>query len=200
MTPQKIANVRDAARATRALFVDHWASVPLRLHGRGVEPESRLGSPRLSPAFLRRLSQSPRATETVRRSVSCGHHRLRDRPEHECPDCAGTGTYESVTEVFVDPLAAALDSLAKRPGTWPAGVMPPAAFLLRFASSGFSVRSIAATAGLSEHKAARLVVLSATRLLARYSDKPPARVAWTDKSESQVAAEEEIAPRMADVV
>jgi hypothetical protein len=62
------------------------AALPLRLHERGVEPDSQLGAPRLAAAFERYLGSNP--CSTVPSDKPCYHR----EPPNGCRHC-GDGGY-----------------------------------------------------------------------------------------------------------
>lgn len=66
----------------------HWEGreLPHRMHEHAVEPDSILGSPRLTAEMMRYLLATPEQIMTVRETVICGHPRM-DRGV--CPDCVG---------------------------------------------------------------------------------------------------------------
>lgn len=87
---------------------------PTRLHEHAVQPADLLGSPRMSAGFFARLTDSPYATRTIVREVTCpGAHPRRRYGEALCPMCADTGSWPTTVDVYARPLAAALSSLAR---------------------------------------------------------------------------------------
>jgi hypothetical protein len=171
----------------------HWAeqpTPPVRLHVQGTEPESQLGAPRMAAVFWRYLTVSGDAMESVSVTETCHHPRLpQDRDgtllgilcacttegctRLHCPDCYGLGTRTMTRDRFSYPMAAAIDRLSHEPAWY--------AIVVALARSGWSVRK----AGTTDQKA-----LTAIRKLhSRYSTVKVPSVAWTDKSDSQRAAE-----------
>lgn len=87
---------------------------PVRLHEHAVQPADLLGSPRMTGAFLHRVTDSPFATREVVREVRCpAEHPLRNLGERRCPMCADTLTWLTSTDVYVRPLEAALSALSR---------------------------------------------------------------------------------------
>lgn len=165
--------------------------LPLRLHVHDVEPDSRLGSPKLAPAFEAYLDAGAFDVVTVSETRECRHLSLAAGADPwTCRDCAGSGWYEATRAHYRDPLRAALENLRRRPGPWPRGLVPPATLVVELAGAGFDVPTVALALVVREAELASYATIAIERLRGRYRTAPVTRVAWTAKSDAQRAAEE----------
>lgn len=170
---------------------DHWVlpEAPARIHQHAVEPDSALGSPKMSPAFLRYLEGSRTATTWQRITEPCFH---ATGLVADC--CGGVGYMTRDRERYVYPMAAALAALAKLPQK---GLNPhPLELVVVLAHAGWSVTAAAALCGVhivsADHAQTvdAMFLLALRKLRGRYASGPLPRPKWTDLSESQRNAQD----------
>lgn len=179
-----------AIRWFHPLWVEHRDSAPLRLHYRDeVEPQSLLGTPEITPQFLRHLAAAANDVITVTETRTCGHVRNTGSSEWECPDCAGSGVYEAQRAYYRDPLARAFWRLGRTKAAWPRGFIAPDRLIIELAARGYSVSSLAHDLVMRESVLGQYALRAFRMLADQYRDAPITRPGWVDKSEAQRAAE-----------
>lgn len=197
-----VSELRDLHDAL-AWLERHWTGriPPTRLHGRGVEPESALGSPELADAFRRYLEQRPGDVITEAVSETCYHPRLpRNERMSACPDCDGLGVKEAHRIRYRDPMWRAVSRLATqqaRPGQagWAQIVV---ALVLSAYRPAVAARLIGSQVVAGSVTWTRpdfyepMFTLAIRKLHHAYAQAPIAmpKPTWVDKSDSQRAAEE----------
>lgn len=185
-----------------AWAADRWETPPLKIHRSGVwsdvEGGSALGSPAWTADYRRWIEESPFATvHESQVGVNCVHPQQSPKDRKHglpCPDCQETGIRDVHRLRYRWPMRAALATIAKR--DVPAGRPRLDSVTWQLAMNDWSVSAMAAVlaldfpaladpgvAGASAHTALR-------QLRWAYREDAEGRsVRWTDKSDSQRAAE-----------
>lgn len=112
-----LATLADALRWLRD-HVDELEAPPLRLHGATVGDADATGAPRFTPEFWALLTSTPYRTRWAQETVVCPLPHPLDAKK-PCPMCSGQLSWTSSREVYVHPLAAALERLSHVPASAP---------------------------------------------------------------------------------
>lgn len=160
---------------------EHWTEreMPLRLHSRDTGED---GAPAFHPAFTRHLTAEPDAMTQTTSTRRCAHVRkARNETDWQCPDCQGSGVYDSTTLVYRWPMWRAMDLLHR-------GDRTAHDVVLILIINSYSVDDVCEVM----HTNQNVVLVSIRKLHSRYLSAPystPRRLGWVDKSDSQRDAE-----------
>lgn len=173
--------------------LDELEVPPLRLHGSTVGDQDATGAPRFTPAFWALLTASPYRTRWAQETVVCPQdHPLRGKP---CQMCGGQLSWVASREVYVHPLAAALERLSNVPS--PAPTVPsPFVLVVCFLDCGLDLDRAherlwgQPISSPDRRGTVEAMFLSALRKLhGRWSSGPIPKRSWVDLSDSQRNAE-----------
>lgn len=132
-----------------------------------------------APAFARRLGARPDDVAPLTTTRTCHHPRLVGNA-WDCPDCHGEGTYQTTILAFRYPCWRAMTRLCRENRA-------AHDVVLTLVINAFDVVGACSVLDCTQDG-----LLAAIRALhSRYRLAPRDRVAWTDKSEAQQAAESE---------
>ena len=177
-----------------AWLQEHWTprELPLRLHERDFGDD---GAPRLTTRFLRYLTARPSDSEETTEQRLCAHLRNASQNRWECPDCAGTGVYETAVNRYRYPMWRALVKLAgydranpPRPGNPHMLHVVVALAAYRFDGRKAADALFRSTERGRWELGEPYIVMAIRRLKARYEHSPTG-LGWTQKSDSQRNAE-----------
>lgn len=166
---------------------ENWSErdVPTRLHQRDFEGPA----PFFTPAFARYLDATPDDKALITTERECRHLRLTEvnRSPFDCPDCAGSGMFETQATAYRYPCWRAMDRLGAfdRSHKPKGNAYSMTEVILTLVINGFSTADLV-TLGHSE----ATQLLAIRRLHDRY-ERAPIKVAYTQKSESQQNADDE---------
>lgn len=174
--------------------VDELESPPMRLHGATVGDGDQTGAPRYTPEFWALLTSSPYRTRFAQETVVCREdHPLASRKP--CQMCAGQLSWVTTREVYVHPLAAALERLSHVRSSAPT-VPTPFVLVVTLLDCGLDIdRAYERLWGKPISSADRratveaLFLVACRKLVGRWSSGPIPKRSWVDMSDSQRAAE-----------
>lgn len=151
--------------------------IPQRLHTSDFEGEGLF----YAPAFARYLSARPDDTCEVTSTRHCQHPRLKGRDTWECPDCQGSGTFDSTTLVYRAPMWRAMLNLRR-------DNVRAHDRVLTLVINAYDVPGTLSIMAMREER----LVDAIRSLHSRYRLAPEVS-RWTEKSQSQQSAEMAVA-------
>lgn len=182
-----LASLPEAIEWARA----HWQGreLPTRIHEHAVEPDSLLGSPRLTATMMSYLLASPDDTVTRTETVLCRHPRGSER---HCPDCTAGVKSQDITRRRYPMWRALWRVSLLRPVR--DGLPQPVYLVLALWAAGWRPELVRIRtedgAPLEPDDRDGLLLRALRSLHHEYEDTVVPRVGWVSKSEAQRKAEE----------